>query len=82
MDENGIYHEMRREVDFLLQTHMEEESIKFDLIQEDIKQLRSDMKAFTDAWQQAKGVVTFIKWLTSITGGLVAIFLFVKDHWK
>lgn len=80
--ENTRYYEMRREVDSLLKLHMEEESVKFDAIQEDIKQLRVDMKAFTDAWQQAKGVLTFIKWSVSIASCAAALFLFIKDHFR
>jgi len=74
--------DIRREFDFLLQTHREDEAEQFALIQADIKQLRTDMRAFTDAWQQARGVVTFIKWVVSIAGGITAFLLFIKDHIK
>jgi hypothetical protein len=80
--EGQTYREVRKEFDFLLQTHMEDGAEKFALIQADIKQLRTDMRAFTDAWQQARGVVTFIKWIVSIAGGVTALFLFIKDHIK
>jgi hypothetical protein len=74
--------DVKREVDEILQTHITEENLKFSEIQEDIRQLRKDMTAFTEAWQQAKGVVTFVKWLVSIAGGVTAFLLFMKDHWK
>jgi len=48
----------------------------------DIKELRNEMTAFTEAWQQAKGVVTFVKWVVSIAGGVTAFLLFIRDHIK
>ena len=75
---NDVAYEIRQE----LQAHIAKEDIKFEELQADIKQLRIDMTTFTDAWQQAKGVVTFIKWVISIAGGVTAFILFIKDHVK
>jgi hypothetical protein len=75
-----IQSEMRRAVDILLQEHMSKEDARAKEMQEDIKQLREDMAAFTAAWNQAKGVITFVKWAASIAGGFGAFFLFIKDH--
>jgi len=80
--ENRTYEDIRKEFDFLLQQHRDDEAEKFVLIQVDIKQLRQDMTAFTEAWQQARGVVVFIKWMVSIAGGVAAFLLFIKDHVK
>jgi len=80
--EDHHYTEVRKAFDFLLQQHKDDEAEKFALIQKDLSQLRADMKAFTEAWQQARGVVIFIKWAVSIAGGVAAFLLFIKDHIK
>lgn len=74
--------EIRRHIEIKLEEHMLEEDRRFEELRLDIKELRLQMQAFTEAWQQAKGVVTFIKWIISIAGGVTAFFLFVKDHVK
>lgn len=74
--------EHRRESDPLLLLHIEKEEMQFAELRADIKQLQVDMTAFTEAWQQAKGVVTFVKWIMGISGGIVALLLFIKDHVK
>jgi len=55
---------------------------KFEELKDDIREIKAELKLFTDAWQQARGVVTFIKWLAGIAGGVTAFFLFIKDHIK
>ena len=77
-----INYEIRKELDEILSLHIQEENLKFEQLFADIKELRREMTAFTEAWQQAKGVVTFVKWVVSIAGGVTAFLLFIKDHWK
>jgi len=55
---------------------------QFQELKDDIREIKSELKLFTDAWQQARGVITFIKWFTGIAGGITAFFLFIKDHIK
>ena len=74
--------EVLRHIDSVLEFHMQEEDRRFDELLEDMKELKTEMKAFTDAWQQARGVFTFIKWMAGIAGGVATFFLFVKDHWR
>ena len=74
--------EIKKELDDLLAIHIQEENLKFEQLFSDIKELRKEMAAFTEAWQQAKGAVTFIKWVISIAGGLTAFLLFIRDHIK
>ena len=74
--------ETRRIVDPILQAHIEKEEAQLADLKEDIRKLQVDMTAFTEAWQQAKGVVQFVKWLVGISGGVVALILFIKDHVK
>ena len=75
-------YEIKREMEDLLATHIQEENLKFEQLFADIKELRREMTAFTEAWQQAKGVVTFVKWIVSIAGGITAFLLFIRDHIK
>lgn len=75
-------YEIKKEVDDILSIHIQEENQKFEQLFADIKELRREMAAFTEAWQQARGVVTFVKWLVSIAGGVTALLLFIKDHIK
>ena len=75
-------YEIRKELDEILSAHIQEENAKFEQLFADIKELRREMTAFTEAWQQAKGVVTFVKWVVSIAGGVTAFLLFMRDHIK
>lgn len=74
--------EVRRNMDLILEHHIAEEDQRFLQLQQEIKDLRQDIKELTIAWQQAKGVVTFIKWCSIAAGGFVTFFLFIKEHWK
>ena len=69
-------------VEDLLKNHIAENQEHFLRIEEQITQMQQTMKSFIDAWNQAKGVVTFVKYFASIVGSLAALFLFIKEHWK
>lgn len=75
-----IPHEVKRHMDYILELHMKEEEVRYKELKEDIDKLRVDMNSFTEAWQQAKGVFTFVKWLAGISGGIATVVLFFKDH--
>lgn len=77
-----IHIEVKRHMDYILELHMKEEEVRYKELKEDIDKLRVDMNSFTEAWQQAKGVFTFVKWLSAISGGAATVFLFFKDHIK
>ena len=74
--------EIRRQVDDLLEQHMREEDARFEGLISDIKELKQGIKDSTSAWQQARGVVSFVKWVLGIVGGLTVFLTFMKDHWK
>jgi len=72
-----------------LREHIEEELVRDTIMSEKLLEveykvdiLTSDIKSLLELWQQAKGIVTFVKWTASIAGALTAIILFIKDHWK
>ena len=69
-------------VEDLLKKHIAENQERFLRIEEQITQMQQTMQSFIDAWNQAKGVVTFVKYFASIVGSLAALFLFIKEHWK
>lgn len=74
--------EIRRHINDLLEQHMREEDAKFDGLLTEVKELKQDIKDLTAAWQQAKGVLSFVKWILGIAGGLTVFLTFMKDHWK
>jgi len=51
-------------------------------LKEQVNVLTQEVKLLVNMWTQAKGVITFIKWIAGIGGGLVATILFIKDHYK
>lgn len=75
-------YEIKKEIEDTLSAHIQEENLKFKQLFDDIKELRKEMTAFTEAWQQAKGVFSFVKWVAGIGGGVTAWFLFFKDHFR
>lgn len=79
--EQSVTH-VSRHIDSILKKHIEDEDAKFYRLEKQLSELTKTMNAFVEAWQQAKGVITFVKWLASIAGGLTAFVIFLKDHWK
>lgn len=77
-----LEYKVRTAVEDILKAHIEDEDAKFTRLEQQLENLTKTMNAFVEAWQQAKGVITFVKWLASIAGGLTAFILFIKDHWK
>lgn len=80
--EEVVRPEVKRQIEIKLEEHMAAEDARFDQLLTDIKELKEEVRLFTNAWQQAKGVVTFVKWFVSIAGGVATFFLFIKDHWR
>lgn len=77
------------ELSTFLEEHVDEErvrdaimSAKIDEMSEQIKTLTTQMESLITAWNQAKGVVSFIKWVVGISGSVAAFILFIKDHIK
>ena len=79
--EQSVAH-VRRHIDDILEKHMEDENRRFIELQQELKEMKNDLRILTEAWQQAKGVVSFMKWIAGIGGSIGAWFLFFKDHWK
>ena len=78
----GDIMEDRRMHDLQLQQHTDEELIRYDDLKKEIKELREDVRDLIYAWNQAKGVLTFVKWLLGIAGSISVFIIFIKDHFK
>jgi len=74
--------EDRRMHDLQLQQHTDEELIRYDDLKKEIKELREDVRDLIYAWNQAKGVLTFVKWLLGVAGSISVFIIFIKDHFK
>ena len=88
--------EERRQVDVDITTlenkigyHILEEAVRDSKMAEQMKELKEQVDALTvkvdllvDMWTQAKGVVTFIKWVAGIGSGIAASLLFIKEYIK
>ena len=74
--------EERRAFDLVLKQHAEEEIQRYEDLKKDIKELKDTVNGLVDTWNQAKGVLSFIKWVIGISGSLTAFFIFIKDHFK
>jgi hypothetical protein len=51
-------------------------------IEDKLESLTTDVKSLISMWEQAKGIITFIKWFSTIGGGLIAAILYLKEHLK
>lgn len=69
-------------IEVMLDQHIKDEDCKYARITQEIQELRNEIKELTLAWNQAKGVVIFLKWCSVAAGGFVTFFLFMKEHWK
>lgn len=72
-----------------LREHIGEEQIrdasmadKIQNLEDKVDKLSEDVKTLLEMWQQAKGIITFVKWMAGISGGIVAFIVFIKDHIK
>jgi hypothetical protein len=74
--------EDRRVGDLLLEQHTIEEIKRYDDIKNDLRVLTLAVNELTLTWNQAKGVLTFVKWLIGIAGSVSVFILFLKDHFK
>jgi hypothetical protein len=51
-------------------------------LQAQVNDLAEDLKSLLGLFEQARGVVTFVKWLVALGSALGATILFIKDHVK
>lgn len=46
-------------------------------LKKDIADMRSDIKDLVEAWNTARGVTSFVKWVGSIAAGVVILYNFI-----
>ena len=51
---------------------------KIEGISNKIEELNTSIKGLVSVWEQAQGILTFVKWLFGISGSVVAIIAFFK----
>lgn len=73
---------MSENFEYALEKHTDAELLRYDDLKKDIQNLTIAVNALTETWNQAKGVLSFIKWILGIAGGLTVFFAFMKDHWR
>lgn len=57
-------------------------AMKIQELKEDVESLTRSVTLLVQMWQEAKGIIAFIKWMSGISGAIVALFFFFKDHVK
>lgn len=77
------------ELSKFLEEHVDEErvrdaimSAKIEEMSKQIQTLTEQMESLVTSWNQAKGVLSFVKWVVGISGSVGAFILFIKDHIK
>lgn len=65
-----------------LAIHAEREEERFKELSEEFQEVRKQLQTLTNLWEQAKGIVTFVKAASWIVSTLAAIWFFFKDHIK
>ena len=73
----------------LLEDHVDEERVRDALMSAKIDEMATQINTLTvqveiliTSWNQARGVLSFVKWVVGISGSLAAFLLFIKDHLK
>lgn len=62
----------------LLETHTREEIQRYEELKTKLETLSDSIEGLNNAWQQALGIIGFIKWFSAIAGGLTALLLYIK----
>lgn len=77
------------ELSKFLEEHVDEErvrdalmSAKIDEMSVQINTLTVQVETIITSWNQARGVLSFVKWVVGISGSVGAFILFIRDHIK
>jgi hypothetical protein len=47
-------------------------------LKSEVKELRTDIKELIEAWNTAKGVTSFVKWLSGFIAASASVYAFLK----
>jgi uncharacterized protein (UPF0335 family) len=59
---------------------MKELEAKVEKLEQEISELRTDIKDLVNAWNTARGVTSFVKWVGSLATG-AAVLYNLMTHW-
>lgn len=69
--------------------HVDEERVRDALMAAKMEEMSKQIQALTEqvqtlitSWNQARGVLSFVKWTVGISGSLAAFIVFLKDHFR
>ncbi len=66
----------------ILEEHVREEMIRYARIEDRLTKIENQLGEITSIWQQAKGALTFIKIMASITSAVAAIYVFITSNFS
>lgn len=53
---------------------MKEVEARVERLENEIKELRGDIKGLVEAWNTARGITTFVKWLAGVATAVVFLW--------
>ena len=65
-----------------LEDHEKTEIAKYDVIHSQLIEVQTQLAAVLRVFEQAKGALTFVRWLAVIAAGGWAFIVWAKDHIK
>ena len=52
--------------------------LKIEVLTNKISELNTSITGLVSVWEQAQGILTFVKWLCGISGSVIAVIAFFK----
>lgn len=77
-------HRCRQEVEEkltrMMEEHYDEEAARYDIIQKQLVEVRQQLAELLEAFQQARGVLLAIKWITAAIAVMWTLIIWARDH--
>ena len=70
--------EILEHIDAVVANHIKEENQRYDELKKDIEELNKSVQSLLEMWNQAKGVIFFLKWVVGVGGSVAAFVAFFK----
>jgi len=62
----------------MIEDHAAFEMERYKHLEEKISSIQKDMTTMLETWNQAKGVLFFLKWIVGVGGSIVAFIAYLK----
>ncbi len=62
----------------MIEDHAAVEMERYKHLEEKISSIQKDMTTMLETWNQAKGVLFFLKWIVGVGGSIVAFIAYLK----